>query len=180
MGADVTLSHPPARPVQCYVVAVGSNRRGRHGSPHAEVAAALDALGGLASPILASAPLGPSSRTFANAVALVPSGLEPPAMLAMVKAIERDFGRRAGRRWGPRVIDLDLILWSGGAWSSPGLTIPHPAFRARGFVLAPLARVAPAWRDPLTGARVRHLLARLSRPSPRRVVRSSVGRASDF
>lgn len=165
MAGGVRVS--PSLP--CYVVAVGANRRGRHGAPRAEVAAALDALGGLASPIVASAPVGPSSRTFANAVALVPSALAPPAMLARVKAIERDFGRRAGRRWGARVIDLDLVLWTGGAWRSPGLTIPHVAFRQRGFVLAPLARLAPAWRDPLTGLRVRHLLARLSRPRPRRV-----------
>lgn len=165
MVTRVSLSQP----ICAYVVALGSNRRGRHGSPRAEVAAALDRLGGLASPILASAPVGPSSRTFVNAVALVPSRLEPPAMLAFVKAIERDFGRRGGQRWGARVIDLDLVLWTGGAWSSPGLTIPHVAYRDRSFVLAPLSHVAPTWRDPLTGQRVRHLLARLSRPRPRRV-----------
>lgn len=165
MGGRVAVSQPS----RVYVVAVGSNRRGRHGAPRAEVAAALERLGGLASPIFSSAPVGPSSRTFANAVTLVASPLDPPAMLARVKAIERAFGRRTGRRWGARVIDLDLVLWSGGAWSSPGLTIPHPAFRHRGFVLAPLAAVAPAWRDPVTGRRVRHLLARLTRPRRRRM-----------
>ncbi len=147
-----------------YVVAVGSNRRGRHGGPRAEVAAALDRLDGLASPIVDSAPLGPSSRTFANAVALVRSDRDPPAMLAWLKRLEAEFGRRPGRRWGARVIDLDLVLWSGGAWSSPGLTVPHIAFRERAFVLAPLAAIAPDWPDPLTGRRVRHLLARLTRP----------------
>ena len=55
-----------------------------------------------------------AGRDFANAVALVESGLEPPAMLARLKGIERDFGRRASRRWGPRVLDLDIALWSGG------------------------------------------------------------------
>ena len=100
---------------------------------------------------------------------LVASEAAPPDMLARLKAIERAFGRRPGRRWGARVIDLDLILWSGGAWSSPGLTIPHVGYRDRRFVLAPLARVAPAWRDPLSGRSVRHLLAVLTRP--RRSVR---------
>ena len=145
-----------------YVIAVGSNRRGRHGGPRAEVRAALAALGGLASPIVDNAPVGPSQRRFANAVALVESEFDPPAMLARLKAMERAFGRRGGRRWGPRVIDLDIILWSGGAWDSPGLEIPHAAFRVRDFVLAPLAAVAPNWRDPVSGRTVRQLRHRLT------------------
>lgn len=157
MATSTALSHT-------YVIAVGSNRRGRHGGPRDEVAAALDRLDGLASPILMTPPLGPSTRTFANAVTLVRSDRRPPDMLAWLKDIEAEFGRRRGRRWGARVLDLDLILWSGGAWGSPGLTIPHVAYRERTFVLAPLAAVAPDWRDPLTGRSVRHLLASSSRP----------------
>lgn len=153
-----STSHPPT-----YVVAIGSNRRGRHGGPRAEVAAALVLLGGEASPIIASAPLGPSTRTFANAALLIRSDEAPPALLARLKAIERDFGRRHGRRWGERVIDLDIILWSGGTWRSPTLTIPHPAFRARDFVLRPMAAIAPRWRDPHTARTVRQLHARLTR-----------------
>ena len=153
-----STSHPPT-----YVVAIGSNRRGRHGGPRAEVAAALVLLGGEASPIIASAPLGPSTRTFANAALLIRSDEAPPALLARLKAIERDFGRRHGRRWGERVIDLDIILWSGGTWRSPTLTIPHPAFRARDFVLRPMAAIAPRWRDPRSARTVRQLHARLTR-----------------
>ena len=59
------------------------------------------------------------------------------------------------------MIDLDLILWSGGAWSSPGLTVPHPLFRQRAFVLRPLVDIVPNWRDPLTGRTIRHFAARL-------------------
>ena len=120
-----------------------------------------------ASPIVASAPIGPSVRRFANAVVLVESKRSPPAMLARLKAIERRFGRRAGRRWGARVIDLDIILWSGGIWASPELIVPHPAFRARRFVLGPLACVAPRWRDPIGGRSVRQLLHAVDRPRPR-------------
>jgi 2-amino-4-hydroxy-6-hydroxymethyldihydropteridine diphosphokinase len=150
-----------------YLVALGSNRRGRHGAPAAEVRAAARAIGAARlSPILSSAPLGPSTRRFANAAALIESDEAPPALLARLKAVERAFGRRPGRRWGARVIDLDVALWSGGRWASPGLTIPHPAFRGRGFVLAPLAALAPRWRDPLTGLTVRQLAARLTRPRP--------------
>ena len=145
-----------------YVVALGSNRRGRHGSPRDEIAAALDAIGGVvaASPIVETAPLGPSTRRFANAAAIIETGESPPALLCRLKTIERAFGRRRGRRWGARVIDLDIILWSEGAWSGTRLTIPHPHFRDRAFVLDPLLALAPGWRDPLTGLSVRHLAQR--------------------
>jgi 2-amino-4-hydroxy-6-hydroxymethyldihydropteridine diphosphokinase len=64
------------------------------------------------------------------------------------------------------VLDLDIILWSGGSFAEAGLIVPHPAFRQRSFVLQPLAAIAPDWRDPLTGLRIRQLLRRLDRPSP--------------
>ena len=145
-----------------YVIALGSNRRGRHGSPRQELAAAIAAIGGMVarSPVIETAPLGPSRRRFSNAAILVESAETPPDLLARLKQIERDFGRRNGRRWDARVIDLDVILWSGGAWSSPGLTIPHPQFRLRSFVLDPLVRLVPDWCDPLTGRTIRQLAAR--------------------
>ena len=147
-----------------YAIALGSNRRGRHGAPEAEVLAALAAIGAArASRVIGSAPLGPSIRRFANAAALVESDLSPPAMLARLKTIERAFGRRSGRRWGARVIDLDIVLWSGGRVATRTLTIPHRELRARTFVLAPLAEIAPDWRDPATGFTVRQLHARLTR-----------------
>ena len=107
--------------------------------------------------------LGPAGRGFANAVALVESELDPPALLAELKRIERDFGRRGGRRWGPRVLDLDIVLWSEGPWAGGGLVVPHPEFRRRRFVLEPLAEIAADWRDPISGATIRHLLHRLGR-----------------
>jgi 2-amino-4-hydroxy-6-hydroxymethyldihydropteridine diphosphokinase len=61
------------------------------------------------------------------------------------------------------VIDLDIILWSDGAWASNGLTVPHPEFRRRDFVLRPLAAIVPDWRDPLTGRTIRQLAARRRR-----------------
>ena len=80
-----------------------------------------------------------------------------------MKALERAYGRRPGRRWGPRVLDLDIILWSGGAWGERRLTVPHPRFRERDFVLVPLVQVAPGWRDPVSGLSVRQLAARRRR-----------------
>jgi len=148
-----------------YAIAIGSNRRGRHGGPVAEVRAAVAALSGVVavSPVVASEPVGPSIRRFANAAVLVESRDEPPALLARLKAIERAFGRRRGQRWSARVIDLDIVLWSRGPWRSVGLTVPHVAFRERDFVLGPLLSVAPNWRDPLSGRSVRQLHARLRR-----------------
>lgn len=152
-------------PRSSYVIALGSNRRGRHGGPADAVRAALAAIGGVVamSPLLATAPLGPSSRRFVNAAAVITSDESPPALLARLKAIEADFGRRAGQRWGVRVIDLDIVLWSGGVWADDHLTIPHPAFRDRRFVLDPLVALVPDWRDPLTGLTIRQLAARLTR-----------------
>ena len=151
-----------------YAIALGSNRRSRHGAPAATLRAALAAIGGVRamSAIRSTPALGPAGRSFANAVAIVESDLAPDDLLAKLKGIERDFGRRPGRRWGARVLDLDIILWSGGAWDGPGPTVPHPAFRERRFVLQPLAEVAPGWRDPVGGATMRQLLARLTAPRP--------------
>ena len=152
-------------------IALGSNRRGRHGSPAEIVRAAASAIGARRlSKVRPTPALGPAGRGFANAVALVESELDPPALLARLKQVERDFGRRGGRRWGPRVLDLDIVLWSQGPWGGDGLVIPHPEFRRRRFVLQPLAEIAPAWRDPITGTTVRQLFFQLEKR------RSSEGR----
>ena len=119
-----------------YVIAVGSNRRGRHGSPAAEVRAALASLGGRASPIITTAPLGPSLRCYANAATMIESDEAPDALLRRLKRIERDFGRRRGQRWSARVIDLEehglVALHDEGAvshcpiLSQPGSTLAGP------------------------------------------------------
>lgn len=152
-----------------YAIALGSNRGA---NPRATIARALDALVGRGvvilanSCVVASVAMGAGMRDYANAAAIVETPLEPGPLLALCKAIEAEFGRRPGRRWGDRPLDLDIILWSKGSFASDALTIPHPAFRARGFVLGPLAEIAPDWRDPLTGLSVRQLAARLAHPRP--------------
>ena len=155
-----------------YAVAIGSNRpHGRFGRPAGVVEAAiarLDEEFGLfdASPIMLNAAHGGAGRDFANAVAMVESSLPPADMLSRLKSLEREFGRRRGKRWGPRVLDLDVALWSGGKWRSRRLTIPHSELRKRSFVLQPLAAIAPNWRvaGRLTA---RHLAHRLARRAPR-------------
>jgi 2-amino-4-hydroxy-6-hydroxymethyldihydropteridine diphosphokinase len=154
-----------------YAIAIGSNRpHGRYGRPTGVVEAAIARLDedfGLfdASPIMLNPAHGPAGREFANSVALVESDLEPRQMLSRLKAIEHEFGRRRGRRWGPRVLDLDIALWSGGKFRSRQLTIPHQQLAGRSFVLEPLAAIAPDWRaGSLT---IRHLAHRLARRRPR-------------
>ena len=155
-----------------YAIAIGSNRpHGGFGRPAGVVEAAiawLDAEFGLfdASQLVLNSAHGGAGRDFANAVALVESTLEPPELLRRLKTIEREFGRRRGRRWGPRVLDLDLILWSGGRWRSRRLTVPHPELERRSFVLQPLASMAPNWRVR-GNLNARHLAHRLARRAPR-------------
>ena len=157
-----------ADPTYLYAIAIGSNRpHGRHGRPPQVVEAAiarLDQEFGLfdASPIILTRAHGPAGRDFANAVALVESDLEPPELLTRLKAMERSFGRRPGRRWGARVLDLDILLWSGGRFRSRRLTIPHAHLANRAFVLQPLAAIAPSWRA--AGLTIRQLSERLARP----------------
>ena len=120
-----------------------------------------------AAPVLLTDPVGPSIRRYANAAAVIETKVRPLELLAALKRIERAFGRRpGGQRWSARVLDLDIVLWSGGPFVAAGLTIPHPLFRMRDFVLTPAVRIAPRWRDPLTGLTVRQLHARLTRPRP--------------
>ena len=153
-----------------YAIALGSNRRhGRHGAPVSVLRAATEAVSHTGSitarsPVIATAAHGPAGRAFANAALLLETRLDPPALLAALKRIERAFGRRRGRRWGARVLDLDILLWSGGAWDGrqPALHIPHPQLARRRFVLDPLVTIARDWPLPRTGLRIRHAHARLT------------------
>lgn len=156
-----------------YAIALGSNRRHiRFGRPTGVLEAAiarLDAEFTLfdASSIILNKAVGGAGRDFANAVALVETPLPPAAMLARLKAIERRFGRRSGRRWGERVLDLDLVAWGGGRFRSRRLTLPHSRMHERDFVLGPLASIAPNW--PVLGALTpRHLASRLGKRRPAR------------
>ena len=161
------------------LIALGSNRRhGRYGAPADVLRAAVAALAKVGirpqrlSRIHATAPVGPSDRRFANAVLLATTTLDPPALLQQLKSVEQAFGRRRGRPWGARVLDLDLIDWDGKVWpdrlrwhtACRGLLVPHRAMHLRRFVLDPLLDVAPGWRHPVLGLTARQLHARLRQP----------------
>lgn len=86
---------------------------------------------------------------FVNAVALAETGLSPQQLHLALKAIEDARGRRRdGPRWGPRVLDLDLLLFEDQVIDSPTLVVPHPRMQTRAFVMVPLAEIAGDWRLP--------------------------------
>jgi 2-amino-4-hydroxy-6-hydroxymethyldihydropteridine diphosphokinase len=146
-------------------VALGSNLD----DPRAQVERAmaeLDRLPGtrcvLRSSLYCSRPLGPVPQPdFVNAVTGLLTRLDPAALLAELKALETRLGReRPAVRWGPRRIDLDLLVHGGARIDSPGLQVPHPGIAGRAFVLVPLAEIAPDLEVPGAG-RVRALLEKV-------------------
>ena len=114
--------------------------------------------------LLPTAPLGPGGRRFANAALVAGWDGDARGLLTVLKAVEREFGRRGSRRWGDRVLDLDILGLGGLVVRQRGLRVPHPALHLRAFVLDPLVEVAADWRHPVKNATVRQLRARLLRP----------------
>ena len=103
----------------------------------------------------------PGQPVYLNGAARLETDLAPQELLTECKRIERALGRRDGPRWGPRPVDLDILLYDDRVVDEPDLIIPHIGLRERRFVLAPLAEIAPDARDPVTGRTARELLARL-------------------
>lgn len=112
---------------------------------------------------------------FLNAVVAVSTRDGPAALVARLKRIERRLGRVPGQRYGPRVVDLDLVMYSGSSAEERqgDVVVPHERFAERRFVLAPLAEVAPDERDPRTGLTVRQLEARVSERAAERIAEGS-------
>ncbi|MEC9481891.1 MAG: 2-amino-4-hydroxy-6-hydroxymethyldihydropteridine diphosphokinase [Halomonas sp.] len=131
----------------CAYVGLGSNLDG----PAQRVERALSALDRLpltrlvaASPLYASRPVGPQDQPdFINAVACISTRLSPLALLDQLQAMEQAHRRRRLRHWGPRTLDLDLLLFGECTIDLPRLKVPHPAMVERAFVLVPLADIAP-------------------------------------
>lgn len=109
--------------------------------------------------VLDTAPLGPPQPRYLNAVLELETGLTPPQLLAQLQAVEREALRRRELRWGPRSLDLDLLLAGEAVLATPGLTLPHPGLAARRFVLQPLAELRPELVVPGLGRSVAALLA---------------------
>jgi len=129
-------------------IGLGSNV----GDAAANVRRAIDSLAALGtvaarSSLYRSEPWGlPDQPDFVNAAALLQTALEPRALLAALKSIEHVMGRVETQRWGPRVIDLDILAYDDLEMREPGLTIPHERLFERAFALVPLAEIDPAFQ----------------------------------
>jgi 2-amino-4-hydroxy-6-hydroxymethyldihydropteridine diphosphokinase len=95
-------------------------------------------------------PIGPPQPRYYNACALLQVSLSPLELLDQLLEIEQQFGRVRHIRWGPRLLDLDLLLFDRFILNSPTLQIPHPRMQERAFVLMPLVEIAPDWIDPVS------------------------------
>lgn len=128
-------------------IALGANL----GQPQQTLRDALLRLAGLAqlhhlraSSLYSSSPMGPVDQPdYVNAVACFETDLTPLALLDLLQAIEHQFGRERMQHWGPRSLDIDILLYDHQVISQPRLTIPHPGLAERDFVIVPLAELAP-------------------------------------
>jgi 2-amino-4-hydroxy-6-hydroxymethyldihydropteridine diphosphokinase len=150
-------------------IALGSNL----GDRQVHLAFGLSALPGFITDLAQSswhdtAPVGvsPDQPRYLNGVVIGETALTARQLLNRLLAIEQAAGRTRPSAGAPRTLDLDLILFGDQTIQEPGLTVPHPRFRERLFVLEPLAEVAPGWIDPGTGLAISELLARARQAPP--------------
>lgn len=148
-------------------VALGSNLGDRHAHMHWAIARLRERLSDVrVSTVIETPPFevpDPDAQgPYLNGALVGITQASPEQLLTDLQALEAERGRARTHRNASRTLDLDLILYGDAVVSRPALTVPHPRFRERAFVLAPLAEVAGDWIDPVTGLTVTALLQRLT------------------
>lgn len=143
------------------IVAAGSNLGDRH-SVLKKAGLFLESIsesGIRKSYVWESEPVGPSKYTFLNSVAAIHTNLQPEELLTALKSYEQSMGRsKNSKRWGPRILDLDIIAFGKLVIQKQNLIIPHPEYSRRLFVLLPMSDITERWTDPVTGAPLEKLL----------------------
>lgn len=122
------------------------------------------------SPVYETDPVGPPQPPYLNMVAELETELSPKGLLAEMLGVEKALGRERRERWGPRTLDLDLLLYGDLVLEEAGLSVPHPRLHERAFVLVPLLDLLPEGRHPLLGQSFAELLASLDASSVRPLV----------
>jgi 2-amino-4-hydroxy-6-hydroxymethyldihydropteridine diphosphokinase len=154
------------------ILALGSNVAGHWGSPRDTLLRTICELSELPLRVAStshwytSAPLGQVRQpAYLNLTLMVATGLTARALRVLTKRMETAAGRRPGVRWGPRPLDVDIVDFAGRivGWPvpqgpRPPLILPHPEAHRRGFVIQPIADMAPHWRHPVLGVTARELL----------------------
>ena len=105
-----------------------------------------------------TAPVGPPQPDYINACAILEVALEPQQLLFTLLEVEIKFNRIRREKWGPRTLDLDLLLYDDLILETPTLTLPHPRMTERAFVLVPLVEIAPNWVHPVTKSAIDQIL----------------------
>lgn len=144
-------------------LALGANIGDARGNIEAASALLSEALQNFRqAPVYASKAVGYTDQPdFLNTAVAGDTDLEPLQLLKFVKDVEKKIGRVRRFRWGPREIDIDIIFYGDDVFEAAELTIPHPRFRERDFVLRPICDIDPEVTDPVTGKTVRKLLEEL-------------------
>ena len=172
VSANQAYLRPPQPAAIPCAIALGSNR----GESRQVLEAALQRLARLdettltaRSSLYKTAPVGPPQPDYLNACALIETHLSPQELMAQLLALEAEFGRVRQERWGPRILDLDILFYGDHVITEPDLHIPHPRLRERAFVLVPLAEIAPNWIDPETGQSVAELVQTIQNDGVERI-----------
>jgi 2-amino-4-hydroxy-6-hydroxymethyldihydropteridine diphosphokinase len=150
---------------------------GNLGKPRVAFAQALEALAGggrvmAVSQLWRTRPVGPSQPDFLNAAALIAWPAGPRSLLRRCREIEAVAGRNRAReeRWGPRILDLDLLIAASAVCRGPDLDLPHPRLHERRFALEPAAELAPDWVHPLLGRTVLELAKEARERDPEAII----------
>lgn len=114
-----------------------------------------------------TSPIGPRQRKFLNAAAEIETNLGSRGLLSLLKRLEAGLGRKKMVRWGPREIDLDILFYGNERKRSEFLTLPHPRYAQRKFVLKPLLDLAPGLKPPGEKRTIRRIFSQLTDPAQR-------------